>query len=144
MAMAVSLLTFVNLLQNLSNHRCGHSATVRFHPHVALVKGSKGVLRFFRGDITGKPRCRSLLIFRPPPGSAGFASHRYGIQAGGMRRSGRSMDRVDHSRAKLRHRFWGKIECSLLAHIISSNDSAVDRLHLLDQPRLIKDATVGD
>ena len=109
MAVAVSLLTFVNLLQNLSNHRRGHSPTVRFHPHVALVKGSKGVLRFFRGDITGKPRCRSLLIFRPPLGSAGFASHRYGIQAGGMRRSGRSIDRVDHSRAKLRHRSGEKL-----------------------------------
>jgi len=126
MAAAVSLLTFVKLFQNLSNHRRSHSATVRFHPHVALVKGSKCVLRFFRGDITGKPGRGSLLIFRSPLRGTGFSRHRYGIQAGGMRRSGGGIDRVNHSGAKLRHRFCGKIECRFLAHIISSNDPTID------------------
>ena len=126
MAAAVGLVAFVEFLQNLSNHWRGHRTTMRLHSHVALVKSSKRVLRLFRRDITGKPGCGSLLVFRPPLGGAGFARHRYGLEAGGMRCSGGSIDRVNHSRAKLRHRFAGKIECLFLAHIISRNDPAID------------------
>src|SRR5205085_9777735 len=126
MAAAIGLLAFVELLQDLSNHWRGNRTVMRLHSHFAFVKSSKRVLRLFRRGISGKPGCGSLLVFRPPLGGAGFARHRYGIQAGGMGCSGGSIDRVNHSRAKLRHPFAGKIECLFLSQIMSRNDPAID------------------
>src|SRR5947208_15809359 len=119
MAAAVGLVAFVEFLQNLSNHWRGHRTTMRLHPHVALVKSSKRVLRLFRRGISGKPGCGSLLVFRPPLGGAGFARPRYGIQPGGMACSAGSTDCVNHSRAKLRARFAGKIKWHFLLHFSS-------------------------
>src|SRR5215467_11790303 len=98
----VGLLAFVNFLKNLGNQRRCHGSTVRFHAHVALVKRRKSVLRLLGGQITGKPGRRSLLILWSPLCGAGLASHGYGVKTGGMGGSGRTVDRVYHSFAKLR------------------------------------------
>src|SRR5205085_2839188 len=79
-------------LPNLNHRWRGHRATVRLHSHVALLNSSTRVLRLLSRDITGKPGCGSLLVFRPPLGGAGVARHRYGLQAGGMHRSGGHID----------------------------------------------------
>src|SRR5438552_17917002 len=101
MAAAVGLVAFVEFLQNLSNHWRGHRTTMCLHSHVALVKSSKRILRLFRRDITGKPGCGSLLVFRPPLGGTGFSRHGYVLPAGGMRFAAGSIDPVHHSHVKV-------------------------------------------
>ncbi len=101
----IGLFPFVNLLENLGNQRRCHGPAVRFHTHVALVKRRKSILRLLRGQITGKPRRRSLFILWSPLRRAGLASNGYVVETGGMSRSGRAVDCVYHSLAKLRNSF---------------------------------------
>ena len=132
----------VNIFENLRDHRRRHRAAVCLYSHITLVKRGEGILRIVRRQITGKPRRRALLVLRSPLRGAGFARDFDIVQARRVRSSRRPIDRVDHSRAQLRHGRRGNIERAFFAHVVGADDLAVDRLHLLDETGLIKCAAV--
>ena len=126
MAAAVGLVAFVEFLQNLSNHWRGQ----RIHHAPSLPRRPRKeqqtrTAAFPRGH-NRQTRLRFAPCFSAPTGRCRFCPPPLRSPGWRLRCSGGSIDRINHSRPKLRHRFAGKIERLFLAYIISCNDPAID------------------
>src|SRR5207248_9161170 len=93
---AVRLLSFVNLLENICDHRCSGASSMHFAADVALVERSERESWLIGRQKSREPRRRPLFVLWSPLRSAGFPSGFNVIKACSLCSAAGAIHAVDH------------------------------------------------
>ena len=92
---AGGLLAFVDIFENIGNHRRGHSSAMDFAADFALIKRCERKLRLVGRKKSGEPCGRALLVLRSPLRRSGFSGDFNIVQTGFVSGAARPVDNLD-------------------------------------------------
>src|SRR5262249_24542802 len=103
--MAGDHLTFVNVLEHVSDHWRGMRTAVHRLANVAFVNDCKRISRLVSWQKSGEPRRGALFVFWSPLCGAGFTGDFDIFETGLMRSATAAIHNIDHPSAHFLHSF---------------------------------------
>src|SRR5262249_2353159 len=107
--MACDHLTFVYVLEHLSDHWRGMRTAVHGLSNIAFVNDCKRISRLISRQKSGEPRRSTLFVFWSPLRGASFTGDFDIFETGLMGGATAAIHNIDHSSAHLLQRLWRNI-----------------------------------